>query len=99
MHIPGRSPIAGDYHGPSQVLAFQRRLFELSVGQLEVELHDVLANDDHAVALPTVKAVREERPWLPVDVRRSYWRGEFTEVLFATSTNIRSTTSGPSREL
>jgi uncharacterized protein len=60
-HVPGRSPVSGNYHGPDEVLAFFGRLFELSGGTLRIELHDVVANDQHAVALFTVRAEREGR--------------------------------------
>ena len=50
-HVPGRSPVAGDYEGVAQVLGFFGQLFELSGGTLRVELHDVMATDEHAAAL------------------------------------------------
>lgn len=37
------------------------QLREASAGTLRVELHDVLANDDHAVALQITRAEREGR--------------------------------------
>jgi ketosteroid isomerase-like protein len=57
-HVPGRSPIAGDYEGAEQVLQLFARVFELTGGTFSFELHDVLANDEHAVALVTVRAER-----------------------------------------
>jgi len=57
-HIPGRNPFAGDYEGPEQVLQFFARLFEVTGGTFSLELHDVLANDDHAAALVTVRGQR-----------------------------------------
>ena len=57
-HVPGRSPVAGDYEGVAQVLGFFGQLFELSGGTLRVELHDVMANDEHAAALLKIRAER-----------------------------------------
>jgi ketosteroid isomerase-like protein len=57
-HIPGRSPLAGDYEGVAQVLEMFGRLVERSGGTLRVELHDVMANDEHAAALVTIRAER-----------------------------------------
>jgi uncharacterized protein len=57
-HVPGRSPFAGDYEGPEQVLRVFARIFELTSDTLSSELHDVLANDEHAVALITTRAER-----------------------------------------
>lgn len=57
-HIPGRGPLAGDHEGVGQVLALFGRAFELTGGTLRLDLHDVLANDEHAVALYTANAER-----------------------------------------
>jgi ketosteroid isomerase-like protein len=58
-HVAGRSQIAGDYEGIGEVLGFFGRLFELSGGTLRLELHDVVANDEHGVALFKVLAERD----------------------------------------
>jgi uncharacterized protein len=61
LHYPGRSPLAGDYDGVAQVLGFFGRASELSGGTFRTELHDVVANDEHAVALFTARAGRADR--------------------------------------
>ena len=58
-HVAGRSQIAGDYEGIGEVLGFFGRLFELSGGTLRLEVHDVVANDEHGVALFKVLAERD----------------------------------------
>jgi ketosteroid isomerase-like protein len=50
-HYPGKSPFAGDCHGTGEV----------SGGTIRVQLNDVVAKDDVAVALTTVSAQREGR--------------------------------------
>lgn len=60
-HLPGRSPLAGDYDGVAQVMEFFGRIFELSGGTFRTELHDVVANDELAVALYATVAEREGR--------------------------------------
>jgi ketosteroid isomerase-like protein len=62
-HIPGRSPLAGDYEGVAQVLEYSGRVLELSGGTLVVELRDVLANDEHVVTLFTIRAERAGKHW------------------------------------
>jgi ketosteroid isomerase-like protein len=57
-HTPGRSPLSGDFEGAQQVLQLFGQLFELSGGTFRFDLHDVLANDEHAVGLLTVYAER-----------------------------------------
>jgi uncharacterized protein len=61
LRYPGRSPLAGDYDGLAQVLGFFGRAFELSGGTFRTELHDVVANNEHAVALFTARADRAGR--------------------------------------
>jgi hypothetical protein len=60
-HFPGRGPLAGDYAGVDQVLELFGRIFELTGGTLRLDLHDVVANDEHAVALYTANGERAGR--------------------------------------
>jgi uncharacterized protein len=57
-HNPGRSPVSGDYEGIEQVLQYFAQVVGLTGGTFSLELHDVLANDEHAVALVTVRGER-----------------------------------------
>ena len=57
-HQPGRNSIAGDYEGQEQMLQFMARLGELTGGTFSAEMHDVLANDEHAVAMMTTRGER-----------------------------------------
>jgi|SRR5215469_384694 len=67
-HVAGRSSISGDYEGIDEVFGFFGRLFELSGGTLRLELHDVIANDQHGVALFAVYAEREGRQFVGNEV-------------------------------
>jgi uncharacterized protein len=79
-HAPGRSPLAGDHRGVDAILGFFARTMELTRGTFRVELHDVLANDDHAVALHTVRGEREGRTLEDKSVLVSHVRnGKFVE--------------------
>jgi uncharacterized protein len=60
-HVGGRSQLAGDYRGKQEVFGFFGKLVELSGGTFRVELHDVLANDEHAIALQKATGEREGR--------------------------------------
>lgn len=57
-HFPGRSPLAGDYKGRDEVLAFFAKTMELTGGTFRLETHDILANDEHGVALSRATAQR-----------------------------------------
>lgn len=57
-HVAGRSQLSGDYKGRDAVFGFFGKLMELSGATAKIEVHDILANDDHAVALVTGTATR-----------------------------------------
>ncbi len=55
-HVPGHNHTSGDYAGVDNVLELFGRNFQETDGTFKVEVHDIVANDDHAVALATVSA-------------------------------------------
>jgi uncharacterized protein len=57
-HVPGHSPLSGDFWGHDQIAGFFRRTMELSRGTLSIDLGNVLADGDLVVALVTVNAQR-----------------------------------------
>jgi ketosteroid isomerase-like protein len=58
-HVGGRGPLSGDYAGKDAVFAYFGRLAEATGGSLRIDIHDVLANDEHVVALTTTNAERQ----------------------------------------
>jgi len=60
-HIAGHSPLSGDYTGKEQVFGFFAKIQELSDGTSKIEIHDLLADDEHGVALVTESATRNGR--------------------------------------
>jgi uncharacterized protein len=57
-HVPGHSPLSGDYTGHEQIGAFFQRTMELSGGAFSIDVHNVLGEDDLVVAFVVVKATR-----------------------------------------
>ena len=57
-HVTGAGPLTGTYHGRDEVFGFFGRLAQETAGTFRLDIHDVLANDDHAVALCTLSATR-----------------------------------------
>jgi len=57
-HVPGHSPLSGDYTGHDQIGGFFQRTMELSGGKFSIDVHNVLAEDDLVVGLVTVNAQR-----------------------------------------
>ena len=57
-HIKASGVLTGDYEGRDAILGFLGRLMEETGGTFKTEVHNVVADDDHAVALLDVTATR-----------------------------------------
>jgi uncharacterized protein len=71
-HVPGRSPLSGDYKGHDGVLDFFSRCHELSNGTLRVAASEVLAEGDRVMVLSTVSAERHGQHWSSPEIH--VWR-------------------------
>lgn len=60
-HYPGTSPLAGHYQGADTIADSLGLRGQLSGGTHRLELHGVLAIDEHVVALHTARAERSGR--------------------------------------
>jgi ketosteroid isomerase-like protein len=58
-HAPGRSQLAGTYRGKDEVFATFQKVAELSGGTFKLEIHTILADDEHAVVLARATGQRE----------------------------------------
>lgn len=58
-HTPGRNLLSGEYRSRDAAFASFAKELELSGGTYRPEIHDVLANDEHTVALLHVTATRD----------------------------------------
>jgi ketosteroid isomerase-like protein len=58
-HTPGKHPLAGTHEGRSATFASFAEEFERSNGSYSVDVRDVLASDEHVVALLHATADRE----------------------------------------
>ena len=95
-HVPGQSPLSGDYRGHDEVMAFFKKCMELSEGTLRIDVHDLVANDSTVFALCAVSATRVSRHaeflevhlWRMVNGRpvefREFQGDEYTENKFWT---------------
>ena len=57
-HEPGGSLISGDHQGLEAVLTYFGKLAGLTEGTFKVEVHDLLANDEHGVCLSILSGSR-----------------------------------------
>jgi len=70
LHYVGRHVLGGVYRGPQEIMELFRRSREAFGGTQRLELHDVVAGDDHVVALLDGSAERggDRRHWQRVVV-------------------------------
>lgn len=71
-HVPGHSPIAGDYRGRDEVLRYFARRRELAEATFRIDLRGVLADNDRAVILAAgeVQSGDETLTWGTVGIFR-----------------------------
>lgn len=62
-HIGGKSPMSGEYKGRDAVFGFFGKLKEESGGTFRLEVHDILANDEHGAVLVTSMGERKGKKW------------------------------------
>ena len=74
-HSGGRSSISGDYKGKAAVLGLFAELAGRTAGTFRIELHDVLANDEHVVGLVTVTGERGGKTLADVGAQIFHVRG------------------------
>jgi ketosteroid isomerase-like protein len=60
-HVGGRNELTGEYRGRDAVFGFFGKLMEVTEGSFRMDLHAVLADDEHAVALALGTASRGGR--------------------------------------
>ncbi len=67
-HVRGDSPLAGDYAGSDAIVEFLRKLAEDTHESFMIELHDILANDQHTVVLAHTTVNRDDRTYTADEV-------------------------------
>jgi len=58
-HLPGRNLISGEHKGRDAVFAVFAKTMELTGGTFKIDLHDIVANDEHTVSLSRASASRQ----------------------------------------
>jgi len=58
VHFPGRGPLAGDYKGKDGLGQLFQKQMQMLDAPPQIDTHDILANDDHAVILNNTKGTR-----------------------------------------
>ena len=61
FNVAGHSPLAGAYRGQDEVFGFFGKLVELTGGTFKLDVHSILADDEHGTVLSITTAQREGR--------------------------------------
>jgi uncharacterized protein len=61
-HNGGTNQLSGDYRGHEAIMGMFGQLIEVTGGTLQLDIHDVLANDTHGTVLVTARAERDGQP-------------------------------------
>ena len=62
-HIFGHHHLAGDLKGKAAVFEFFGKLMAETGGTFRLEVHDVIANDEHSIGLVTERAEKDGKKW------------------------------------
>jgi uncharacterized protein len=60
-HAPGRNQLAGTLRGKEELFDYLKKFVELTGGTFKLEIHTVLADDEHVVVLARATGEREGR--------------------------------------
>jgi ketosteroid isomerase-like protein len=60
-HAPGRNQLAGTFRGKEEVFATFMKVAELSGGTFKLDIHTILADDEHVAVLARATGEREGR--------------------------------------
>ncbi len=72
FQLAGKSPLAGKYNKSNFLTGFVQKLKDLSGGTYQMEVHDIMASDQHGIVLSTVKVTTHGKP---VELRTVHvWR-------------------------
>jgi uncharacterized protein len=79
-HFIGDNPFAGDYRGRDAFFEVFQQVTELTDGNFSAEHRDVMASEEHSVALSKLSATRKGRPFEGDVVDICRWRdGQLVE--------------------
>jgi uncharacterized protein len=59
--VGGRNQLSGTFKGKDEVFGWFAKLLTLSEGTFKTDVHDIIANDEHAVVLSTDTAQRGDK--------------------------------------
>lgn len=62
FHVPGTTPISGDFKGKEELAGFFQTVGERSAGTVRLEAHDVVGNDEHVIDVANISGRPKGEP-------------------------------------
>lgn len=87
FHVKGLGQLDGDYHGPDEVVGFLGRLAAETGGTFRLDVHAILADDEHGAVLVTSHAERNGRSRTSQQVHVSHLRDGRTQEFWSATTD------------
>lgn len=87
FHVRGLAGLDGDYNGPDAVIGFFGKLMEATGGTFRLDVHTILADDEHAAVIATDYAERNGRSRTADVVHISHMRDGRTQEFWAAHTD------------
>lgn len=87
FHVHGLAGLDGDYSGPDAVIGFFGKLMETTGGTFRLDIHSILADDEHAAVLATDHAERNGRSRSADVIHISHMRDGRTSEFWAAYTD------------
>lgn len=82
-HFGGDSALSGDYKGIDEVFGLFGKMFEMTGGDMKQDVHDLLASDDHSVAITHMRASRPDGRTLDINQVAIYHSDDQNRVIEA----------------
>ncbi len=91
-HLGGNNPLSGTYSGKQEIMAVLGQITERSGGTFQIaEVHDILANDEHVVAMVRNTGERDGKVLDAPTIHISHVRdGKFTELFIVVADQASS---------
>lgn len=86
-HVPGRTPLSGDYEGIDAVLAYFARIMETTGGSFRAEPRTLLADDTYGAAPVAITAHRGDKHLDVMNVHACRFREGRVAEFWETSTD------------
>ena len=85
-HVDGTGPLAGEFRGRADIISMIQRIPQ-TVDSMDIDMHDMLFSDDHAIMLTRATLTRGDRTVAAKRVAIYHFRGDQISEAWLLGTN------------